>query len=123
MKKILTGIVLVMVLIGCGGIKKYSRKEKVDILIKVVVNNDKKAEKEYHDISRKLRKAIEEGKTEYQIEESEWTILHQLMLRANRKGGLDKAKIDELMNVDINQYLSKPKEKKTDIIKVLKGTN
>ena len=35
MKKVLIGIMLLSLLVGCGGIKKYSQHEKDDLIIEV----------------------------------------------------------------------------------------
>lgn len=123
MKKILIGILLTMVLIGCGGVKKYSRAEKIDLLIKVIVEDNPKSNTEYFNVERELRKKIENGETKYQAEFNEWAVLYSLILIEDQFGKLDEAKIQELRNVDVNQHLNKTKEKKTNIIDTLKGKN
>ena len=104
MKKFLLVIVLITIFIACGEekIKNYSREEKINLITEMIVNKDKKAEKEYNNILEQLRKKADKGDNEAEKEKMEWVSI--------------KAKIS--INHD---YYKSGNEEGTGAIKMLKG--
>lgn len=79
MKKVLIGIMLLSLLVGCGGIKKYSQHEKDDLIIEVydfgdeVVNQ--KAKAKLDKIMGDLEKEAAKGNKEAVEELEAWKVL------------------------------------------------
>lgn len=79
MKKVVLGIILLSLLVGCGGIKKYSQHEKDDLIIEVydfgdeVVNT--KAKAKLDKIMGDLKKEAAKGNKEAAAELEEWKVL------------------------------------------------
>ncbi|GAA6326316.1 hypothetical protein F350042L8_34140 [Fusobacterium ulcerans] len=97
MKKVLIGLMLLSLLVGCGGIKKYSQHEKDDLIIEVydfgdeVVNT--KAKAKLDKIMGDLEKEAAKGNKEAAAELEEWKVLtpefraKQIKNKANTRDG------------------------------------
>lgn len=97
MKKVIIGVMLLSLLVGCGGIKKYSQHEKDDLIIEVydfgdeVVNT--KAKAKLDKIMGDLEKEAAKGNKEAEEELEAWKVLtpefrlRQINKKANTRDG------------------------------------
>lgn len=92
MKKFLSGILLLVLLIGCGNekYKLYTTEEKVAIMAKIVETNDRKLYEENEELRTKLVLAARKGDTTAGNEANEWTLIEEKI----RKEYRNKGKID-----------------------------
>ena len=79
MKKMLLILSVVGIFTACGTpkVKLTTYEAKEELVIKIVKNDDKKAEKEYEEIKAALKVAMEKGSVEAKKEYEEWVEIYR----------------------------------------------